>query len=69
MKKRITAILTALLMLAQFSLTACSNTGSAEEQNGGATAPSANADAGDAAEPEETRIDPGLPEKDFGGYD
>ena len=69
MKIKITAILLALLMLAQVSLTACSNAGGTEEQTGGTTAPSANANPDDGADPAETRIDPGLPEKDFGGYD
>jgi hypothetical protein len=67
-KKQILSLFLAFLTIAQISLTACSNTGSAEEQPGG-TAPSANQNADAAKDPAETRIDPGLPEKDFGGYE
>ena len=69
-RKKLTATLLAALTLAQVSLSACSNAGSpAEEQNGSTAAPSGTADAGEQGEKAETRIDPGLPERDFGGYD
>ena len=67
-KNQILSLFLAFLTTAQLSLSACSNTGSAEEQPGG-TAPSANQNADAAKDPAETRIDPGLPEKDFGGYE
>ncbi len=67
-RTRITAFLLALLLTVQITLTACSNAGGTEEPNGGASAPSANTNT-EAAAPEETRIDPGLPERDFAGYD
>jgi hypothetical protein len=68
-RTRITAGALALLTLAQLSLSACSNkgTGAEEEQKSEASNPSAN--VSQEEQEQETRIDPGLPEKDFGGYD
>ena len=67
-KSRLTAGFLALLMLAQLTLASCSNTGTDEQPNAGSAQPTATADETPVT-PEETRIDPGLPERDFGGYD
>ncbi len=70
-KTRLTAALLAALTLAQLSLGACSGAGNgaAEEQNAQNAAPAANAEPAAEEKEEETRIDPELPERDFGGYE
>ena len=66
-RNRIVACLLIFLILAQAALCGCSNAGAGKGEAEPNTAPTVSSNSDTPAE--ETRIDPGLPERDFGGYD